>query len=335
MKDSIVSAHSSQLQTVLGDAPAIGIIVSENQNLDKMASALSLYLSLKLSGKDVQIISKKDPIVEISNLVGIDKVKKSFDGKAKTLIVSLPYKEGEIEKVSYNIEGSRLNINLFAPQDKGITFSEKDVDYIRTGSTPKVIVTVGVRNANEVQSLLGDAKDIKIIAIDTSNSAQNFAEIMLSDSIYSSHSEIVGEMIETLGMQVDVDVAQNLMDGINSATSNFSSPQTSAVAFEVTAFALKNGARRRGMQRQKSGGQGQQSAFRPQQQQQNKPSQTSQRVPQAQRQSQNVQQPVEVDEQITELPEIVEERSDEKEEVPSDWFVPKVFKSSRNQQEDN
>lgn len=339
MKDSIISNQLSQVQNVLGQPGSIGIIVSENQSLDKMAAALALYLSLKASGKDVQIISKRDPLVEISNLVGINKVRKSFDGKAKMLIVSLPYKEGEIEKVSYNIEGSRLNINLFAAQDQGITFQERDVDYIKTGAAPNIIFTVGIRNAQELQNIVQNDKNTHVISIDTTTSQADFAEVTVSDSSFSSFSEIVAEIIDGLGFSVDIDIAQNILDGVSAATNNFILANTSASAFEAVAFALRNGARRRSTQnmprRDRQQNIPQQQSMRQQhgQQQQPRSHQQNQQPQQQQNKSQNNMLPVPepIQAQPDNQSEVLNEQS-QQEDVPSDWFVPKVFKSSRTQE---
>lgn len=336
MKDFVIAQQLGSLQEIVSSAHSLGIIVSENQNMDKMGAALALYLAFKASGKDVQIVSKKDPLVEISNLVGIDKVKKSFDGQAKMLIVSLPYREGEIEKVSYNIEGTRLNINLFAAQNQGITFNEKDVDYVKTGATPQVVFTVGIRNQQELQGFLGEDKEVKTVALDTNPNNQGFADVTLSDSMFSSYAEIAAEVIEGLGLPVDVDVAQNIIDGLSVATNNFTSPNTSPIAFETAAFAMRNGARRRNVQQQQQRPQRQQQQQQQMQQRrdnQQRDNQQNQRMQQQPQFRQNVQpqvpQPPQEEEMSTEPVEEPEQVTDE---VPSDWFVPKVFKSSRNQE---
>ena len=68
--------------------------------------------------------------MEVSSLVGIDKVKKSFNGGANgDLTVTFPYKEGEIEKISYTLEEGKLNI-LVKAGENGLSFNEKDVEFL-------------------------------------------------------------------------------------------------------------------------------------------------------------------------------------------------------------
>lgn len=241
MKTSLISSEKDALLSSLS-AGTIGIVIGERQNLDTVASALSLYLSLKASGKGVQIISKRDITVELSSLFGAGKIEKSFSGSTKTLTISVPYREGEIEKVSYNIETDRLNVNLFA-EENGISFRESDIQYIRKGSSPETVFVLGTASISELDGLLDGGA--KIINIDNSRQNTLFGDIVLVDSIFSSVSEIVSEVIAELGLILDIDIAQNLLDGITFATRNFTNPQTSAYAFESAGFLLMNGAQRK------------------------------------------------------------------------------------------
>ena len=109
-----------KLRDAITKSNAIGIAVAPNPNLDQMAAALSLAMLLKEANKTAAVASPTDPIVEISNLVGINKVQKTLgggSGSAGDLIVSFPYLEGEIEKVSYTLENGFLNITLRFKKD--------------------------------------------------------------------------------------------------------------------------------------------------------------------------------------------------------------------------
>ena len=61
------------------------------------------FLSLQAANKTVSILSAKQPLVEVSNLIGIDQVKANFESKSGDLIVSFPYQNDEIGKVSYTL----------------------------------------------------------------------------------------------------------------------------------------------------------------------------------------------------------------------------------------
>lgn len=81
-----------QIKDLLTQNDSIGIVVGKNPSVDAMGSALALYLSLKNSGKNTVIVSATTPLVEHSSLIGIDKVKGSFEGEGGDLVVSFPYK---------------------------------------------------------------------------------------------------------------------------------------------------------------------------------------------------------------------------------------------------
>lgn len=327
MDNSLFSKNRARLEALLTKATSIGIVVGpEHQDIDKMAASLSLYLSLAASfpKTQVQVISKKDPIVELSNLVGIDRVRKNFEGAAKTLTISIPYKEGEIEKVSYNIEGTKLNINLFAMQDKGITFKEEDIEYIRKGAVPDLLIAVGIESEEELAQSVGEV-NIPVVTINKRKVNANYAEVAYVDSAFSSNSEIVSEIIKDMKFSVNEDIAQNILDGVVFATRNFSSPSTGGYSFSAAAFALENNAKRREVRREsteqpriKTGNE--QSFPVPQDEKKEEVKQES--FEQVQQKEQETQ------EQKDEVPE---ERNSKK--VPRDWFVPKVYKGSKDLEE--
>lgn len=364
------------LEALLSENPSVGVVISSHQNFDVVAAGLSLQLIFQDSGKSSQVVSGKEPIVEYSSLVGVDQIRKDFSGVTKTLTVSFPYKDGEIEKVSYNIEGDRLNVNLFG-EEAGISIQEKDIKYIRQGSAPNLLFTIGVRDLSEIQDYAQTGA--KIVNIDNDPVNTLFGDIVLVDSSFSSISEIITKIAQMLNFQVEFDVAQNLLDGISFATQNYSSPKTSPTAFEAAGTLLQRGAVRRTMKdirpttsdtslsqlnknQNNQFNQSLQKQFgKPNSQFSQQPA--SQSMPQAQP-SYGVMQPQDMaqqefgDEEVSvppvrskmpsamrpNVPPVeafpIDENEDAisqpeniptEEEAPSDWFVPKVFKSTKNQ----
>lgn len=223
----------------------IAIVVGQNPTLDTMGAALALYLTLQQSQKKVTIASPTDPIVEISSLVGIDKVEKSLNGAAGDLVVSFPYKDGEIEKVSYTIEDDFLNIVVKAGGN-GLTFSEKDIQYKRGGTTPSLLFVVGTPRLSDLGQLFNPnaLKDTTVINIDNKGDNQGFGDIVLVSPKFSSVSEQVAHLLSFLQLHIDVDSAQNLMSGILQATDNFQKPTTSYLALEMAGMLMRRGAQR-------------------------------------------------------------------------------------------
>lgn len=329
MTSQLITNKKEILQDLISSSQAIGIVIGENQTIDTVGGALGLYLALLDSGKNIQIISKKDPIVELSNLVGINKITKSFSGDTRILTISVPYREDEIEKVSYNIEGDKLNVNLFA-EENGISFTQDDIKYIKKGSAPSLIITVGVSTNEELKELVSVDNSIKIINIDVNPLNALDADVVLADPSFSSISEIVTDVILDLGLKLDVDASQNLMDGIMYATRNFSLPATSAFAFEAAGLLMQSGARRRSKEERRPNLM-QENTFPKQEQILNKLRQEQRNsLPQIKNERAQKFEPQIINNTPIETPSAIEDV--EKEigaDVPSDWFMPKVFKGTK------
>ena len=225
----------------------IGIVVGTNYGLDEMAAALGLYLSLKDSGKQVSVASPTAPLVEVSNLVGIDRVKPGLEGKSGgDLVVSFPYRDDEIDKVSYTLEEGLLNI-IVKGKDGALSFGEKDVIFKNTNTAPSVLFVVGTPRLSDMGRLF-DAeamKDTAVINIDNKADNQGFGDIVMVTPTASSVSELVGDLILGLGLRFDQDSSQNLMSGVSFATNDFSNDKTSPLAFEMASIFMRNGARRK------------------------------------------------------------------------------------------
>lgn len=236
---------TQRLKEIFDREGAFAIVVGSSYTVDEMASALSVYLTLKSNGKDVSIVSAKQPLVEVSNLIGIDRVTPSFESNSGDLIVSFPYQQDEIGKVSYTLENGLLNI-IVKPKDAPLSFGEKDVIFKRSGSLPAVVITVGVKRISELQSFFDvqSLKDTVIINIDKAGNNEGFGDVVIIGQGASSVSEQVANLILSLNYELDPDIAQNLMSGVISATGNFQSPRTSSLAFEMAGLLLRAGAKR-------------------------------------------------------------------------------------------
>lgn len=362
MDQVIFLRNKDNLNSILSENSEIGIVLPERHTIDVVSAGLSLFLSLKASGKNVQIVSKTTPLVEHSNLFGIDKIRKNFDGKIRKLTISVPYVEGEIEKVSYDKDETnrRLLVNFIA-EENGITFAENEVEYIRKGTVPQLMILLGIDTKNDLNGYDDLKSGTKFIVINNSQVKDLQGEISYQDSAFSSISEIVGKIIAMHGLVIDRDIAQNLLDGIISSTNNFTSERTSSTAFEVTGVLMRGGARRK------------KSNERPQQRQsglenlikfdnrndnkrderkhedrrgnmsrpQNNPQvQDKVQVPQPVNNSMPTAfGPIEEDLEEFESTPVIDvqpqqdsalpQKEEKKEKIPSDWFVPKIYKGDK------
>lgn len=233
--------------SVLAGAQNVLVVLRERPNLDNMAAGLSLYLSFTKAGKKTQIICPTPPTVEFGNLVGINKVRQNHQGAGGDgLIISLPYQQGSIEKISYDIVGDRINLTV-VPGAQGLNFTTEDISYQSPGNNEgaaDVVITVGVPSEDELYRIYKADTAGQIINIDTSMQNTGFGTVTFVNEGFSSSCEIVTDLLTALNYPLDIDIAQNLLSGIVEETENFQSPKTSAFAFELAALLMKQGARR-------------------------------------------------------------------------------------------
>jgi nanoRNase/pAp phosphatase (c-di-AMP/oligoRNAs hydrolase) len=313
------NATAQKIKDAITKSNSIGIVVGANPSLDQMAAALSLYLFLKQTNKKLTVACPTNPLVEISSLVGINKVQTTLGGEAGDLVVSFPYVEGEIEKVSYTLEEGFLNIIVKA-SEQGLSFEEKDVRYTRGSGNVDLLFVVGTPRLADLGNLF-DAEKLRssrVINIDNKEENQRFGDIVVVSSEYSSVSEQIADLALVLGFQVDRDAAQNLLSGITHATRNFQDPRTSSLAFEMAALLMKRGAARA------------RDSVTTQPREERPAMSYAQRLQQA-RQQQSTQQPEEKP-TLAGQEQVDRDNTAEQNEAkpPIDWLSPKVYKGSSN-----
>jgi hypothetical protein len=334
-----------QIRDLLQKNNKIAIAVGSAPSVDDMAAALSLYLSLSQLNKSVSIASPDLPLVEHSSLVGIDRVKTQLEGgSGGDLVVSFPYREGEIEKVSYTIDNGYLNIVVKAGE-QGLTFQERDVVFKRGGGAPAVLVVVGTPRLSDLGNLFNpdELKDTTVVNIDNKNDNQGYGDMVLVSPQFSSVSELMANILMQLGIDPDIDIAQNLLSGIAFATNNLQSTGISYTTFEVIAALMRKGAvmqAPRGAQAPRVQSEDRVSSFMPEQMRAASPTNRANAIRQQLAQQAagqqapaepgntnfGAQQPRE-NNQNRGNAQPQNDRSDRK--PPSDWLTPKVYKGSQ------
>lgn len=320
----------------------IAVVVGKNPSIDEMGAALALYLTLQNLGKKVTVASPTEPIVEISSLVGIDKVVNRLDGGGADLVVSFPYREGEIDKVSYTIDNGYLNIVVKAGEN-GLSFSETEVKYTRGGAFPTLLFVVGTARLSDLGNLFDPQalKDTTVVNIDNKSDNQGFGDIAHVSLQFSSVSEAVADFLFDLEPHMDIDVAQNLLSGISYATDNFQKPATSFIAFEIAAQLMRIGAKRtlaaRDSRVAEPSRQQDKSYFPPVGQSfpQSPPVLQKQQHLGQMSQRDNTQKDMQrsasgASQRQTDQRSQTDQRDTRSKNPPSDWLVPKVYKGSTN-----
>ena len=242
------SDQLKELHTLIDRAKEIMLALPKSPNLDKTATALSFFLALSGKGKQVKIVCPEQMTVEFNQLVGVDKITTSATGgNGRNLIISFPYQEGSIEKVSYNIENDTFNL-VIEPREGYPIISSNDMRYSFGGGNVDIIITIGVAILTDLNSLYQNSQDLfatkPIINIDSQNQNQRFGKLNIIDPSVSSVSELGMYLLSQLNLPVDPDIASNLLAGITSGSQNFTSKETSITTFEAATVCLRNGARK-------------------------------------------------------------------------------------------
>ena len=240
--------QTSQIQSALATAQSIFIALPQKPSFDQVAAGLGLYLSLAKANKNVNIGSPTEMIVEYSSLVGVDKIKDTFQGGKDSLVVSFDYIEDAIEKVSYNIEEGKFNL-VIKPKAGHPPLDSKKVNYSYTGGKVDLIFTIGVTSLGSLGKIYqGNQKffdESQIFNLDNNPQNQRYGQINLVEPRAASISQQVAFLIAQLRLPTNGDIGTNLILGIERATRQFASPKVDSATFEAAAFCLKIGARRK------------------------------------------------------------------------------------------
>lgn len=244
----VLSDHINQMRTILEKSQEVVIAISAKPTIDSMAASLSLYLALSSVGKHVNIISSQTPTVEFNRLVGIDKVGLALtDGNGRNLIISFPYQEGSIEKVSYNIENDTFNL-VIEPREGYPAVTPEMMKYTFGGGKVDAIITIGCTTLESIGDIYHNNQEVfsekPLLNIDTQRENTRYGKINIVDHSTSSNSELLISILSQMGFNLDSDMASNLLFGITSATQNFTSQRMNAETFEAAAICLKAGAQK-------------------------------------------------------------------------------------------
>jgi len=231
-----------ELKTKLGTVQTVLLTFGENPSQDVVASALALYLSLKQSSKTVSVVAGSAPVVRDSHLVGLDKITTDVGGQ--NLVITLDVPENVIDKVTSNTEGGHLNL-IINPAPGASPITQENIKFGYSGAAADLVIVIGAADLKDIGALAEKENELfaKERLVNLSNQVGSFGAINITDPS-SSNSELVTALLKELSLPMDVDIANNLMRGIESGTDGLSSPNMTADTFEALAILYRTGARR-------------------------------------------------------------------------------------------
>ncbi len=244
------SDQITQARSLVEQAKEVVIALPANPTYDSVAGALSIYLGLSSRGVGVTIICPDQMIVEFNHLIGVDKVTSNLSsGQGKNLVISFPYQEGSIEKVSYNIENETFNL-VIEPREGYPLVTADAIKFSNSGGNTDLIITVGVAELSSLNNLYNNNQGLfsekAVLNIDTNNQNTRYGRVNVVDPNISSVSELTISLLSNFGITMNADIATNLLAGLTSGSQNFASPQTQASTYEAAAMCIRSGARKIG-----------------------------------------------------------------------------------------
>lgn len=234
----------SEIGSVLASAQNIGILIPNDPEFDTVAASLALFLSLKRAAKNVLVASSTPMRVEFSHLVGLDKVKEKIMS-GNEFVITIDYHPDNIQRVSYNDDGGKLNL-VIQPKNGTQPVPKEKVNIIDQDKMVDLYFLIDGKDWSHFAPLV-PAEEIqkqKVIVVSRHPDSKLSGEIKVDDPRSSSYSEIVTAILVCLSLPSDQDIAQNLYLGLSHTTANFSAGNISADTFEAAALCLRAGAKR-------------------------------------------------------------------------------------------
>lgn len=250
----------TEVKNALPNAKNILITLPTGSDIDKLASALSLYLVLKNQGKEVAVACEDTIKVAQAHLFAIDQVKNTIpqlnSGNYSITLegVAIPDASSptggrvpSLEKLDYYVSGNNLNLvfNILPGQ----AFQPTNVIPGFQGGFD-LIITIGTASLSNLGSIYTGNQTkftgTHIVNIDNNSANTNFGKTNVIDPAASSISEMVVDVILSLGLVLDADTASNLLTGIFDATSNMTNQKVIADTYLAVATALRVGGKKPG-----------------------------------------------------------------------------------------
>ncbi len=229
--------------SIIESAKSILVILPTKPYFDQMAAGLSLYLSLR-DKKETSIMCPSPMVVEFNRLVAVNKIVPEM-GNKNLNIKFVNYKAEDIEKVSCNVEGGEIVLSV-VPKAGFEAPKKEQVELLYSGVSADTVILIGGANQNHFPVIatpdLASAKivhvGIRALENDGSKSVLSFARPA------STTSELIASIIVESGLELDPDIATNLLAGIEEGSKGFKGFDVTAETFQVVANLLRAGGKR-------------------------------------------------------------------------------------------
>lgn len=234
----------NSFKNLLDSAQEVLILLPSKPYLDQVAASLSLYLSLRQSGKNATISSSATMTAEFSRLIAVDKITKEL-GNKNLVVKFVNYQANNVDKVSYDIEDEEFKLTI-APKSGVDAPTKEQVNISYSGIAADTVFLIGGANDSHFPELKKDElKNAKLIHIGTRLlDVKSDLEILSFARPASSVCEITASLIREVGLSVDQDIATNLLAGIETESKGFQGADVTPETFMLFGELLRIGGQR-------------------------------------------------------------------------------------------
>jgi nanoRNase/pAp phosphatase (c-di-AMP/oligoRNAs hydrolase) len=309
----MIAQDITPIKTVLDKASEILVLLPQNPGPDSIASALSLYLSLELAGKQALIACSTPLDFENYPLKQADRITQKVGNK--NLVVSLKIEHRDsVDKVSYNLDELNKVFNLIVtPKKNAQPLTADAVSFSLAGARADLIIIVGASGFDDLGSLYAAEPSLftetPTVAINRLQ-PRPFASYHLDNPEASSLAEYMVNILESLNLSHNPDTATNLLAAIDVVTDKLLLPTVGPTTFETVAKLIRAGGSRIMLS----------------------PSQANESQVKAPAVSQTT--PVSKSEAPTpiQVTDSHNQQDGEPEQIPQEWLEPKIYQAPKNSQ---
>lgn len=233
-------------QEKINKSENILVVYGKEASFAAVSLATSLFLWLKELKKNTFLVSPSEPVVELCNLVGINKVKKSLP--KQNLVIKMDYNEDRVAKVLSDLNKDKNELSIVIKPQKGsepIGKEDLRISY-QTGDFD-LIFLIEVQTKEELDKLFFSNENLleqpeKVVAM---NSFTSHCPVMSGvTKELGKQTGFVGwwgQMLKNNQVMIEADQASNLLMGLEKETGNFTDVECSAENFELAAWLLRQG----------------------------------------------------------------------------------------------
>ncbi|HSX49080.1 MAG TPA: hypothetical protein VLE44_02370 [Candidatus Saccharimonadales bacterium] len=234
----------NSFKSVTAPAKSILLILPLNSTFDTVAAATSLSLALEQEqGKEINIFSPSQMIVEYNRLVSVNKIKTEIGNKNLTINFH-EYNPQGIEKVSWDIDNGEFKLTVVPkPNVPAPTSDQVLVSY--SGVAADLVILVGGKDENDFPIIKSeDLLKVNLAHVGVSQMNINGRTVSSFATQGSSISEVVANVVKANGYKLEADMATNLLMGIEKTTGEFAASNVTADTFSMVSELMRAGGRR-------------------------------------------------------------------------------------------